>query len=369
MGVRRWWILAALVVATLPLSVDVVLVAVALPDLARHLPASRLQAAGAIAGFPLVLAVLIGPAGSVGARLGVRRPLLAGLALALAGMVGAGYATSPESLLAARAGVGVGAAAALPAALRLVQAAFAPAEHLRAVAIWAGFTGLAVAAAGVLGGLLVGRSGWRSVFGVEAGLLALGLLLLVLVLPAVAAGATVPGRGWSGPAGPVAVFGFVGAAVAVSARLQAAGLSPARAGAVLLVGAVSLSAAARAASRLVERSSPRIVQAAALGLLGLSSAAAAGVEGGGAATLLFAALGAGAALALAAAGPGGPADPVLRAFAVGLGILVMGSLDPRTGLLAGAGVAALGALAVSLGRDGPRAARQRPEPPPRATAR
>jgi MFS transporter, DHA2 family, methylenomycin A resistance protein len=60
---------------------------------------------------------------------------------------------------------GVGAALCVPASLALLNASFPePAARARAVSIWAGAGGLALAAGPVVGGIMVDRLGWPSIF-------------------------------------------------------------------------------------------------------------------------------------------------------------------------------------------------------------
>lgn len=81
-------------------------------------------------------------------------------------------------LAALRIGVGIGEAGCAPAALSLIACMYAPSERAGAMAIQALGLAVGIALANVLGGMMVDRVGWRSVF-VIAGLP--GLVLAVLV--------------------------------------------------------------------------------------------------------------------------------------------------------------------------------------------
>lgn len=352
MGARRWWILFALIVALLPLALDLGLVVVALPDLARELPASRTRSAEVAAAFPLALAVLFPVVSLAAHRWRLRPLLLAGLAVCLAGSVGEATADTLGPVLVARIVVALGAAAALPAALRVLRTVFEPAEHVRAIAIWAGFTGLGVAAAPLLGGRLVDSSGWRSVFVAEVALLAVGLLGVGSLLPALEASAPESARGRVELSGPAAVFLLTGTAAALSFRLQLdSHYSATRTGAVLALPVAAFSVAVRVVAPLLFRA-PQAFAPTGLALGGVSLLGLAEIDSGIALALLVP-LGAGAAMALGAAPAG---DPVLRTLAAGLGIAVLGALDQ--GLLVGAVVAGVASgLSVGthlLGRAGSR---------------
>ena len=75
------------------------------------------------------------PAGVIGDRLGRRRTLLAGMALFGAASAACALAGSVGELVAARAAMGVGAAAIMPLAIAYVPAAFAPAERPKAISL------------------------------------------------------------------------------------------------------------------------------------------------------------------------------------------------------------------------------------------
>jgi MFS transporter, DHA2 family, methylenomycin A resistance protein len=92
--------------------------------------------------------------------------------------VACGAAPGIGALVVARLVQGVGAAAAVPASLALLRAAYPrPAARARAIGVWGGVAGVAAAVGPVLGGVLVTALGWRAVFFVNApvGLAAIGL--------------------------------------------------------------------------------------------------------------------------------------------------------------------------------------------------
>ena len=182
LGRRPWSLMGVLSVAQFMVILDVTVVNVALPSIARSLsfPAGGLQwvvTAYVLASGGLVL--LGGRAADVAGR---RRIFLAGLTVFTAASLASGLAPAAGALIAARVGQGLGAALLTPAALSILTTSYAGAQRAAALGVW-GAIGGAGAAAGVLaGGILTTWLGWRSVFlvnvpvGVVAGLLSLHLV-------------------------------------------------------------------------------------------------------------------------------------------------------------------------------------------------
>ncbi|CAB3707499.1 Bicyclomycin resistance protein [Achromobacter deleyi] len=109
-------------------------------------------------------------------RYGRRLPLLAGVAVFVAGSVMAAVAPSVEWLLAARFVQALGAAAGLVTPRAIVADLCGVAESARIFSLLMQVMMIAPIAAPILGGYLLGHGGWRGVFWVLAGLGAAGLL-------------------------------------------------------------------------------------------------------------------------------------------------------------------------------------------------
>src|SRR5205823_12296337 len=73
--------------------------------------------------------------------------------------------SAPHGLIAARRGVGLGAAAFSPATLSLLTNVFTErAERAKAIGLWGATTGVGVATGPIVGGWLLGHFWWGSVF-------------------------------------------------------------------------------------------------------------------------------------------------------------------------------------------------------------
>jgi EmrB/QacA subfamily drug resistance transporter len=179
---RQWKVLTAVSIAVFVASLDLFIVNIAFPDIARDFSGvSVTDLSWVLNAYAIVFAALLVPAGRLADRFGRRRGFLAGLALFLAGSVLCGAAPSVPALVAARIVQAAGAAALLPTSLALLLPEFEPERRAAAISIWAAVGGVAAAAGPPLGGVLVEGS-WRLVFlvnlpvGLAAGIWAARLL-------------------------------------------------------------------------------------------------------------------------------------------------------------------------------------------------
>jgi EmrB/QacA subfamily drug resistance transporter len=158
-------ILLALCSAALIINIDVTIVNVALPSLVRQLGATTTNLQWVVDAYSLVFAALILAAGSLSDRLGRKGVLLAGLAVFAAGSLAGSIAKTPAELIAARAFMGIGAAAIFPSTLSLLANVFTERkERAKAIGLWGATTGVGVAIGPIVGGWLLGHFWWGSVF-------------------------------------------------------------------------------------------------------------------------------------------------------------------------------------------------------------
>jgi len=157
---------------------DVTIVNVALPRIAADLAASIASLQWLVDAYTLTFAVLLLSAGALSDRLGARAAYIAGFALfALASWM-CGFAPDAQSLIAARALQGIGAALLVPSSLALLNAACEgdASWRARAVGLWTAAGGLSIAAGPLIGATLLGAFGWRSIFFVNVPFCALAVL-------------------------------------------------------------------------------------------------------------------------------------------------------------------------------------------------
>jgi DHA2 family multidrug resistance protein-like MFS transporter len=183
LGARRWWVLGALVITLLAVNLDLTALNVALPTLATALHAGTGDLQWIVAGYTLVSATLLLPAGLLGDRYGRKKLLLTGLAIFLAGSVAAVYVSSPSGLIAARTVMGVGAAIIMPLALSVMLAVFPPKERPKAMAAWAAATFAGMPLGPIVAGYLLDHFWWGSIFFINIPVAGVALLAGLVLIP------------------------------------------------------------------------------------------------------------------------------------------------------------------------------------------
>src|SRR3954454_22629339 len=177
---RRWWTLGAVCVATFMLLIDITIVNVALPAIAKDLGSSFTDLQWVVDAYALSLAALLLTAGSLSDLFRRRRVFVIGLALFTLSSLLCGLATSPTFLTLARALQGVGGAAMFATSLALLAQAFQGRERGTAFGIWGATIGAAVAIGPLVGGALTEHVSWQSIFliNLPIGIAAIAVTLL-----------------------------------------------------------------------------------------------------------------------------------------------------------------------------------------------
>lgn len=183
-GRRQWLGLAVLALPTLLVSLDLSVLFLALPHLSADLGASGSQQLWILDSYGFLVAGLLVTMGTLGDRIGRRRLLLAGAsAFAIASLLAA-YATTAEMLIAARVLLGIAGATLMPSILGLIRVMFADAQQRTvAIAIWMSCFMAGNTLGPVIGGVLLERFWWGSVFLLGVPVMALLLMTGPALLP------------------------------------------------------------------------------------------------------------------------------------------------------------------------------------------
>ncbi|PRY41439.1 MFS transporter [Umezawaea tangerina] len=222
--VRRRLVLAICCLSVGVTGINLTIVNVALPSIGRDLHASVSALQWTVDAYSLVMACLLMLSGSMADRFGRKRIFQLGLSLFSLGSLLCGLAPGAGWLIAFCGLQGVGGSMLNPVAMSIIVSVFTDGrERARAIGVWGSVIGVTIAAGPVLGGLLVGGVGWRSVFWVNVPIGIAVLLLtrrfvpeskaararafdpagqaLIVVLFASIVAATIEGphRGWTNP--------------------------------------------------------------------------------------------------------------------------------------------------------------------------
>ncbi|MET9787390.1 MFS transporter [Streptomyces canus] len=171
------WALVITSVAGFMAALDNLVVTTALPSIREDLGGGLHDLEWTVSAYTLTFAVLLMTGAALGDRFGRRRLFLTGLTIFTGASAAAALAPGIDSLIAARAVQGVGAAIMMPLTLTLLTAAVPAAKRGMAYGIWGAVNGLAVASGPLIGGSLTEHISWQWIFWLNV---PLGVALLPL---------------------------------------------------------------------------------------------------------------------------------------------------------------------------------------------
>jgi EmrB/QacA subfamily drug resistance transporter len=181
---HRWRILAVVATAFFMTILDVSIVNVALPSIARALDFSQGNLQWVITAYAISFGGFLLLGGRAADLLGRRRVFIVGVALFTIASLVCGLAQSEGMLIAARAVQGLGGAIISPAALSIVMTSFEEgAERNKALGVWGALGGSGAAVGVLAGGVLTQYLSWRWIFFVNVPVGALVLALTPRIVP------------------------------------------------------------------------------------------------------------------------------------------------------------------------------------------
>ncbi len=171
------WTFAITALALFMVSLDNLVVTMALPVIRHDLGATLSDLEWTVNAYTLTFASLLLLGAALGDRFGRRRVFALGLVIFTLGSAAAALSTSSTSLILARAAQGLGGAFITPLSLTILSEAISPARRPLALGAWGGISGLAIAIGPVVGGAITQGISWHWIFWLNV---PLGIVAVVL---------------------------------------------------------------------------------------------------------------------------------------------------------------------------------------------
>jgi EmrB/QacA subfamily drug resistance transporter len=204
---RPWSALILLSVAQFMVVLDITVVNVALPSIGEDLGIRGADLQWVVTIYVLLTGGLLLLGGRIADVLARRGVFLAGLTLFTVASLLSGLAGSGGTLIASRAGQGVGAALLAPAALSIVTSFYTGPQRAKALGAWSAIGSAGAAVGVVLGGVLTTWLSWEWIFLVNVPIGLTAAVLALRVLPAMPSAA--PERALDLPGALLVVAGLV----------------------------------------------------------------------------------------------------------------------------------------------------------------
>jgi EmrB/QacA subfamily drug resistance transporter len=178
-GSKTIWTIVITSVALFMVTLDNLVVTMALPVIRTDLNASLAQLEWTVNAYTLTFAVFLLTGAALGDRFGRKRMFVIGIGIFTIASAAAALAPSIDVLVIARAAQGLGGAIVAPLTLTILSDAVPAGKRGLALGIWGGIGGLAVALGPLVGGAVVEGISWQWIFWLNV---PIGLVLIPVAL-------------------------------------------------------------------------------------------------------------------------------------------------------------------------------------------
>ncbi|MCI1211264.1 MAG: MFS transporter [Bifidobacterium tibiigranuli] len=180
---RAWLALVAMVPAVLVVGLDVTVLSVALPTLARDLTASTGQLQWFVMAYTITYAAAIVPSGLLGDRFGRRGVLVGSLVVFTVGSLACALSSTAGTLIVARALLGIGAAGIATLSTAMVNVLFSDSERGRAMTLIMLVNVIGFPLGPILGGWLLAHVSWGWIFMINVPIAILAVISVLWLIP------------------------------------------------------------------------------------------------------------------------------------------------------------------------------------------
>lgn len=179
---RKWQVLIALALGTIMVPINTSIVNVALPFISTGFNTNLSSLNWVINSYLITLIGLVLFFGRLGDMYGHEKVYLSGLVLFVITSILCSFSSSINYLIISRALQGFAAAMMISVSLGMVKKAFPSHELGKALGIYAVAIAAGLAIGPAIGGILIGLSGWRSIFLINIPLGIISFIICLLVL-------------------------------------------------------------------------------------------------------------------------------------------------------------------------------------------
>ena len=161
-------VLVATCLSTLVVNANTSAVSILLPAISEDTGMSVTTLQWAVTGYSLMGAAVIVTAGALGDVFGRKRVFQLGLLLFVASCILIALAPNGETVILGRVIQGAAGSTILACGMSLLSVATSGPAQLRAVSLWGAAAAVGAAVGPLLGGILVGLTGWQGLFWIDA---------------------------------------------------------------------------------------------------------------------------------------------------------------------------------------------------------
>ncbi|MCD8895302.1 MFS transporter [Mammaliicoccus sciuri] len=184
MKFNKWFSLILVSSALFLIVIDMTVLYTALPTITYELEATAFQKLWIVNAYPLVVAGLLPGLGTLGDKVGHKNMFLSGLVIFTLASVVAAFSPTSGTLIMARVILAIGAATMMPSTLAIIKQVFDDKkDRALALGIWSSIASAGAGLGPLIGGLLLTKFWWGSVFLINVPITILVIIVAFIQIP------------------------------------------------------------------------------------------------------------------------------------------------------------------------------------------